>query len=243
MAVSYPTKIVSFIGTGGMVLSDPALAGGLRDHELPPTAFSFPWTAVLDLRDTILTPSALRELIVPIGQRLRGGVYGELRLVVATEDDAVAEFVGLLAREHELPLFVARSSAAEDVALARPVGDLTAAERDTLQQLHGLGGVASVAWFAQVAGMEPSAATNRLVNLHRKGYVHRLPRNRRQGDLFFDPRASTDVIPVAEPSPMMREALQAQGIDSDPYDTSRVVLEGESAQRAAEILKRRGKAS
>ncbi len=242
MFARYPTPRVSYIGTGG-ILSNLARVAELRDENYPPTAVQSPRTEVFDLAGMTPTVAALRELIVPLGQRLRGGVLGDVRLVIATPDRAVAEIVSLLAREHKLPLFLATSSSPEDVARGEPAGDLTRTELDTLEELGGLGGRTTVASFAEAFDIEPTAANNRLVNLTRKGYVYRLERGRRRGDLFMDPRSTMtgDWLDLEEPAPM-RAALVDAGIDSDPYDRSPLTLEGGAADRAAEILRRRGRA-
>lgn len=41
----------------------------------------------------------------------------------------------------------------------------------------------------------------------------------------------------------MTEWLVDDGVQTDPYDRTDIVLEGEGAERAAQILRRRGKAS
>ena len=46
--------------------------------------------------------------------------------------------------------------------------------------------------LADRAGIEATAAGNRLVNLVRKGYVYRWERPRREGDLFVDPRLASN---------------------------------------------------
>jgi DNA-binding MarR family transcriptional regulator len=233
---------VSFLGTGG-VLDEPAEVASIRDREFPPSAFAGPTTIVLDLGVTRLTSRALHELVVTMGQRLRGGIYGEMRLVIATADDADAEIIDLLAQQYDFPLFIARSSRGEDVEEARPAGALTGTELETLDMLRSIGSVTG-AGLAGAAGLNVTAASNRLANLERKGYVYRFKRNRRSGDVYVDPRsdsnellqnwASIDVAP-------RRAALLAAGIHSDPYDRTPLVFEGEAAERAAEILRRRGR--
>jgi hypothetical protein len=222
-----------YIGTGG-VLGDPDRAAELRDQRLPPTVLPGFTTLVLDLSGMTPTPAALRELIIPLGQRLRGGVYGAAKLILATPDDAVAEVVDLLAGAHGLPIFLARSSSPEDVARARPAGDLTATEHQTLRELAAAGGLATVADLAGRFGIEPTAVNNRLTNLDRKGYVYRYHRTRRSGDLYLDPRAPFDT--EGHGAVPTRDALQAAGIWSDPYDRSPLRLEGDAAERAADIL-------
>jgi DNA-binding Lrp family transcriptional regulator len=227
-----------YIGTGG-ILGDPGRAAELRDQRLPPTVLPGFTTLVLDLSGMTPTPAALRELIVPLGQRLRGGVYGTAKLILATPDDAVAEVVDLLASAHGLPIFLARSSSPEDVARARPAGDLTTTDHQTLEGLAAAGGLATVADLAGRFGIEPTAVNNRLANLDRKGYLYRYHRPRRSGDVYLDPRAPFDI--GAYGAPPSREALKAAGIETDPYDRSALRLEGEAAQRAAELLGAREK--
>jgi hypothetical protein len=98
-----------------------------RDRYFPPTAVDRPAIAVLELsaEPTIRT---LQEFLLPLGQRIRGGEYGQLFLVVQTNDEAVAGFVRYLSREYELPIFVRPSPPGAE---ATPVGDLTSARSAT----------------------------------------------------------------------------------------------------------------
>ncbi len=242
MATLYPTPRVDRFEPEGAT-SDKDAVASWRDYNYPATAMaSGPTTVVLDLAGSEFTAAALRELVVPLGQRLRGGVFGDVRFVIAASDPADAEVISLWAREHELPLFVSASAEPHDVARARPVGALTPTEIETLDELGRIGGAATVAALAGQVGLELTAANNRLVGLARKGYVYRLDRPRRRGDLFVDPRRTLGAnwldYDVAAP----REALLNAGITSDPYDTSPLRLQGDAAQHAAEILKRRGHA-
>jgi hypothetical protein len=245
MAVAVPHRRLVFLGTSG-ILDDPAHAAHLRDQQLPPTA-GISQTIVFDISGVQPVPAALREIVLTLGQRLRGNVYGDVRLVIAAEDPSVAEMVRLLGKEYDLPIFVARSSRPDDVERAEPVGDLTAGERDTLEELRGVGGGATVAALAGAVGLAPSAANNRLTNLERKGYVYRVKRARNSGDIYLDPRAGAEDVLFgsigAAEAPPLRSALLAAGIRSNPYDRSRIDLSGEAAKRAAEILRRRGKIS
>jgi DNA-binding Lrp family transcriptional regulator len=229
-----PTWRVMFIGTGG-VLNDTDRAAELREHHLPPTALEGLTTVVLDLSGMTPTPAALREIVVPLGQRLRGGVYGATMLVVATPDKAVAEVIDLLAGAYGLSLYLAESSSSEDIRRARPAGDLTATEKQTLAALAAAGGRATVAALSERVGIEPTAVNNRLAKLDSKGYIYRYRRPRRVGDLYLDPRVPSE----AEGAMPSREALRAHGIETNPYDRSPLKLEGEAAQRAAEIIRRR----
>ncbi|HEY2053442.1 MAG TPA: MarR family transcriptional regulator [Solirubrobacterales bacterium] len=164
-----------------------------------------------------------------------------MKLVVVASDPALLEQAGLLAREHQVPVFLASSSEPVEVEEASPAGDLTQAEAETLNQLRQLGGVATVSRLADVMHLEPSATTNRLVNVERKGYVHRVKRGRKEGDLFIDPRTRRQSLAgsgLDPDQPRMREALLDEGIHSNPYDRSRIRLEGDAAKRAQEIIRR-----
>lgn len=241
MAVTYPSRRVDSLGIHG-VLEDVGRAASLRDTMLPPTVFRSPTTIVLDLGSVAPTASALREVVVPLGQRVKGGTYGQVRLVIAVRDQAVAEIIDLLAQRYDLPIFLAESPRAEDVTSARPAGSLTPAEHETLSELIQSGGWSTVSALSSRFGLESTATTNRLVGLERKGYLYRIPRGRRAGDVFVDPRIDTRSIPIDElETPALRAALLDQDVSVDPYDRSPVVLEGKAAQHAAEIVKRRRK--
>jgi hypothetical protein len=197
-------------------LSDPSVVAQLVEAQMPMTSFVPLVTAIWDLGGKQLTPAALKEFVITVGQRIRGGVYGNMKLIIATPDDAVREAIALLAREHELPIFVAHSAEPTDVFEARAAGDLTETERQTLEQLRRLGGQATVSVLADSLHLEPSAAHNRLVNVERKGYIFRVERGRREGDLFVDPRTP-----------------------ADPFGRAPLMLEGDAGARAAEIVRER----
>lgn len=219
-------------------LSDPDHAVHLLKKFVPETGAVPPQVAVLEVRGKLFSPASLRELVVRLGQGIRGGAYGDLKLVLVTSDPAIREIAGLLAQAHSFPLYVASSRDPSDVERAIPVGDLTAAETETLEQLRALGGMATVARVAEAMALEASAATNRLVNVERKGYLHRIKRGRRQGDLFVDPRTRRQAISSPfQAAPKMREALLDAGIRTNPYDRSRLKLDGEAARRAQEIIR------
>jgi hypothetical protein len=238
--VTYALREVISFPTGD--LSDPATAARLRDSSIPATAFRHPTALVLDLTGKLLSPSALKEWIVPLGQRIRGGLYGDAKLVVATSDPAVQEMCALLARRYQIPLFLAASR--DDVLDAVPAGDLTEADVATLEELRSSGSVMTASALASAVGLQPTAANNRLVNIERKGFVLRVKRGRDEGDLFVDPRvpymtpltASRPYEPVA-----MRQTLQQAGITSDPYAPPPREVDGEPAERLAAILRRHHK--
>lgn len=232
-------QVISF-PTGD--LSDPVRAERAREIGIPATVFKRPTTLVLDLSGKLLSPSALTELVVTLGQSIRGGLYGDARLVVATPDSAVLKICALLAREYQIPLFLATSP--DTVSEAMPAGDLTGADFETLEGLRASGSVTTVSSLAGAFGLQPTAANNRLVNVERKGFVLRVRRGRDEGDLFVDPRVPfmTSLTSLRSPDSIpMRQALQDAGITSDPYSHPQREVEGEAAERLAEILRRRGK--
>jgi hypothetical protein len=238
MPTTLPTRRQIRIATGD--LSDPGLAVDAVDQQLPPTSFESTSVAILDLSGKLFSPVSLTRAILTLGQRLRGGVYGNLKLVVVTSHTDIRDLIDLLARQHDLPLFLADSP--QTIDDARPAGFLTETERETLDELKQVGGYATVATLAGYMEIAPTAVNNRLVNVERKGYIYRVKRGRRQGDLFIDPRTSPDKFFADAEVPPMRHALLSAAIRSDPYDTSPTTLEGEGAERAAEILRRRQKA-
>jgi len=183
-----PATEVRIIPLGtGPVWSDRSGASFLRDRYFPPTAVDRPTIAVLQL-SAEPTIGTLQEFLLPLGQRIRGGEYGQLFLVVRSDDEAVAGFVRYLSREYDLPIFVWSSPPGTDAAVS-PAGDLTLTEEATIDALRSLGGASTPPQLADMIGIEPSAAGNRLVNLARKGYVYRVNRARRLGDIFVDPWA------------------------------------------------------
>jgi hypothetical protein len=219
-------------------LTDPANAAHVLSTLAPETGSAGPHLAILDLSGKLLSPASLRELIVPLGQGVRGGVYGDMKLVIVASDPAVLEQAALLAREHRLPIFLASSREPADVEEALPAGDLTQSERETLNYLQQLGGMATVSRLAEAMSLEANAATNRLVNVERKGYIHRIKRGRQVGDLFVDPRTRRQALVAGD-----LEREQSQAVTSpkapSPFDRSPLNLQGEAARRAQEIIRHR----
>jgi hypothetical protein len=180
-----------------------------------------------------------RQLIVPLGQRLRGGVHGNARVVITSRNPWVLELINLLAREYSLPIFIGRSP--DDVDHARPAGELTASEIGTLDQLQSLGGRSTAAVLALSTGIAANAANNRLSNLERKGYLLRVRRGRREGDEYLDPRTEPDVQELRRTAVRpMRAALVQSETESSRYSRTDVMSEGEDAEPAAR--RRQGKA-
>jgi DNA-binding transcriptional ArsR family regulator len=133
-----------------------------------------------------VNPGPLRELVLPLAQGIRGGVYGQNVLFVSSAFDGVKEFVRDLAVANEISLYW--TSSPDRLEDATPLGEVTPTELETLQAVRDAGGGITVSDLATRTGLEPTAAGNRLVNLAKKGYVYRLERPRREGDLYIDPR-------------------------------------------------------
>lgn len=173
-----------------LVLKDVHIAAVTRDQIASQLSLiDGPLILVLDLAGITLTPSALQELILPLAQRIRGGEYGTVRLFVSTTDSGVAEFVRYMAQVHELPVYL--GSSPFDLWDATPIGSLTQTKSITLDTIVMLGGQVTASMLAEAEGIRPTAATNRLVNLDREGYLVRRQRGRHQGDMFIDPRSAT----------------------------------------------------
>jgi hypothetical protein len=90
-----------------------------------------------------------------------------------------------LAQKYQLPIFLSTSPIAP-LREARPIGALTTAEMETYGLIRTAGGEVTSSRVAEMAGIEVNAAVNRLSALARKGYIHRVPRSRREGDAFVD---------------------------------------------------------
>ena len=155
-----------------------------------------PQILVLDLAGITLTPSTMQELILPLAQRIRGGEYGTVRLVISTADPGVADFLRYMAQVHRLPLYLCHSPF--DLREATPIGSLTNTESSTLDTIIMLGGHVTASRLAETEGIRPSAAINRLVNLDREGYLVRQPRGRREGDVYIEPRSATSTPMIFE---------------------------------------------
>lgn len=215
--------------TGGPWYDRPR-AAAMREADFPATAFAGPTTFVLDLRGATPTPGVLLEYLVPLAQAIRGGLYGNVKLVVCTQDSAVAQLITLVAGAYALPLFVA--PAPDRLAEAEPVGELTATDRATLAAIVRAGGRVSASQLARAASIEATAANNRLTNLERKGYVYRVNRPGREGDVYADPRVPdpqqalssilqgmSEVLPpeeYARAAARMRQALEREPHPDEP---------------------------
>lgn len=206
-------------------------------EELKPGTGEGPNLAILDLSGKLLSPASLRRLIVPLGQQVLGGVFGQMKVVIVSADPAVLEHVGFLAREHKLPLFLAASRDPAAVEKAIPAGDLTPSEIETLNYIQDLGGMATVARLAEAMNLETSAATNRVVNVDRKGFLYRIKRNRQLGDLFIDPRTRRQALIASDLEREPGEIAKTPGGEGED-ESGQLTLEGAEAKQAQEIIKR-----
>ena len=154
-----------------------------------------PTVLAVNLEGRFPTPAALVELAVPLAKSVSSGSYGQLALVFCTPDRATKAVLAALAQANDARFFIADSI--DDLRDAEPAGALTAGELETLEMLRNLGGRTTASVFAANASLEPSAASNRLMNVAEKGLVQWQERSRKDGRLFFDPRAA---IPAKDPS-------------------------------------------
>lgn len=184
-------------GTAGPLV-DRALISKWHAKWLNASGVSEPTVLAVNLEGRFPSPAVLLEIVVPLGLAARGRTLGPLTFVLCTADEGVRAILRALAKEYELPLFIAPS--VERLSEAEPLGSLTPTEHETLEILRALGGRITVANFAQASGLEPTAATNRLVNVYQKGFVHRVERPRREGLLFLDPRVATAAKDAADPT-------------------------------------------
>ena len=172
-----------------LVLTDRQVARARDRLATQLKGFNDPQILVLDLAGITLTPSTMQELILPLAQRIRGGEYGTVRLVISTADPGVADFLRYMAQAHRLPLYLCRSPF--DHHQATPIGSLTKTASNTLDTIIMLGGRVTASMLAEAEGIKPTAAINRLVNLDREGYLIRQPRGHREGDFYIEPRSAT----------------------------------------------------
>ena len=181
-----------------LVLKDRLQAAEIRDElSAKLSLIDKPKVLVLDLAGAALTPSAIQELVLPLAQRIQGGEYGTVRLIVSATDAGVRDFIEYMAHVHQLPVYVCRSPL--DFRQGAPAGILTQTECGTLNGIFELGGRVTASQLAEAESIKPNAAKNRLVNLDRAGYLIRQQRSRREGDIYFEPRSATAWRALYEP--------------------------------------------
>jgi hypothetical protein len=170
--------------TGGVV-DDPQrireFVGGL----LAPSGVKAPTVVMINLEGRFLTASALYSLVVPLGQAILSGAYGQIAAVLATSDPATRESIRALAEAFHLPLFVARTP--DQLMEAEPVGSLTRGELETLSLMGQLGGCVTVSQMASETGLDQPAAANRLNALSNKHFAYRIERPKSAGHLYMAP--------------------------------------------------------
>jgi hypothetical protein len=135
------------------------------------------------------TPGVLRDVVLTIGEDVKAGRYGNFTFVVSSEDEATRSVIHDIAAAQDIAMFVTTSPLA--LEHAEPAGALTAKDRETLDLVLEAGGTVTASQLASHVGIEQTTAGNRLVSLHRKGYLQRVERPHPVGDLFMDPRSVT----------------------------------------------------
>ncbi len=190
-------------GTGSAVWDDPH-ADRVVQRFMPRDRQHGPMIGILHLGALRPTPSVLRDVVVTIGEDVRAGRYGNFTFIVSSEDNATRSVVSDIASAQNLAIFV--SSSPTRLEEAEAAGDLTAMERETLSLVLGAGGTVTAAEFAGQLGAEHTTAGNRLVALHKKGYLQRVGRPHPFGDQFIDPRSVRfDLQPVKVTSALSPE--------------------------------------
>lgn len=207
-----------------------------REQEFPPTATERERIFWINLEGGFFSPSALMEMIVPLGQAVRGGAHGSVAVVVVSSDVATLEFLEALAQKHELPIFLSLSPAAP-LSEARPVGALTGAELETYGLIRSAGGEVTSSRVADIAGIEVNAAVNRLSALARKGYIHRVPRSRREGDAFIDLLSAAEQGAAATTVKTIPAASDEFSIPEDVLEGLRAVASVEGSNPGEVLLR------
>jgi hypothetical protein len=173
-------------GTGSAVWDDPH-AEHVIERFMPKNRRHGPMVGIVHLGAARPTPSVLRDVVITIGEDVKAGRYGECTLVISSEDDATRSVIRDVASAQDVPFLL--SSGALQLESAEPVGSLTAKDRETMDLVLTAGGTVTATDFARQVGIEQTAAGNRLVSLHKKGYLQRVERPHPMGDLFLDARS------------------------------------------------------
>lgn len=167
-------------------------AAAWREMEFPATVSKGCKIRLLNLHGAFPEIGALEELILPIGQGIKSGAFGQLMLGIISSDEPVIHYIESIAEKHGVPLFV--SHPGEDpLESSSPVGNLTASELSTLEAVQELGGRVTSSELAKALDLELAAAGNRLAKIEKKGYLLRISRSPREGDLYFDPRQALNI--------------------------------------------------
>ena len=173
-------------GTGAGVWDHP-FADQLVRRFMPPHRRHGPMLGFLQFGALHPTPAVLRNMVIPVGEDVKAGRYGDFSLFVCSEDKDTRRVVGDIATSQNIAMFVCTSSS--ELADAEPVGMLTANDAETLELVAETGGTVSAESLAAHIGIRKTAAGNRLVSLQKKGYLQRVKRPHPAADLFVDPRS------------------------------------------------------
>ncbi|WP_144405011.1 MarR family transcriptional regulator [Burkholderia pseudomallei] len=184
-SIRFEVRIVA-AGTGSSVWDHPN-AGSVVQRFMPPERHHGPMVGIVHLSNVRPTPNVLRDVVVTIGEEVKAGRYGDFSLIVSSEDEATRSVISDIAKSHDVAMFVSTSTV--DLAVAEPVGSLTIKDRETLDYVLRIGGTVTATELARQLGVEQTTAGNRLVALHKKGYLQRVNRSHPVGDLFIDPRS------------------------------------------------------
>jgi hypothetical protein len=184
-SVRFGVKFVP-MGTGSAVWDNPH-AGQMIERFMPQDRSGGPTIGILHLGAVRPTPGVLRDVVVTVGEDVKAGRYGAFTFIVSSDDEATRCVIRDIATAQDVAMFVTSSSVALDQA--EPVGGLTTKDRETMDLVLQAGGTVTVAEFAERQRIEQTTAGNRLVAVHKKGYLQRIQRPHPVGDLFVDPRS------------------------------------------------------
>ena len=183
--INFEVKFVP-AGTGSAVWDNPH-AEQIIHRFMPQDRQHGPMLGVLHIGAIRPTPSVLRNMVVTVGEDIKAGRYGSFNFFISSEDEDTRSVISDIAASKNVAMFV--SSSPTDFEQAEPVGMLTAKDRETLNLVLEAGGTVTAIGFANQVNIEKTAAGNRLVSLHKKGYLQRVERPHPAGDLFIDPRS------------------------------------------------------
>lgn len=183
--IHFDIKIVP-AGTGPMVWDDP-VPTRLVERWMPKNKQHGPMIGILHLGAVRPSANVLRDVVVTIGEDIRAGRYGDFTFVISSKDDGTKSVISDIASAQDIPIFISCSST--DLEGAQLVGDLTTKDRQTMDLVLRAGGTVTAAELGDQLGTEQTTAGNRLIALHKKGYLQRIERPHPYGDLFVDPRS------------------------------------------------------
>ncbi len=201
--MSLPTIPPTPVRPSLAALSDRVAAARFRDETFPATSWTEPSMVLLNLGGaTSLTLAAITELLAPILRGLASRSYGNLAVGIVSEDQPVTLWLESMVARYKAPVFLAASTS-DRLRPVTPTGTLSSTESATLDTIMGLGGAATAAQLATFAHLEAAAASNRLNALERRGYLWRVSRSRREGDVYVEP--GTRVFQSGEPAASIDE--------------------------------------